>query len=319
VKDQIDLVVCAFNEEEMIRSFLEEVKKVVDQITEVDFHFLFVDDGSSDQTIDCLLLAQEADPRIVILELSRNFGHEAALAAGLEAVEGAAAIILDVDLQDPPSLIPLLLNKWREGFDVVNAKRISRSGDSVVKRWTASVYYRMMARLSPKIKIPINVGNFRLISKRVVDVLNSLPEKTRVFRILIPFLGYSTAEVPYRREARRAGHSHYGWSSMTRLAADSITSATVIPLKMAIRVGAFVATVGFAYLVYVIGLALFTSQTVSGWPSIMAVVLFLGGIQLLFLGLLGEYVGTIFVEVKGRPQHLVKKKWVNSGDAKTRS
>jgi len=306
---RVDLVTCAYNEEAVIDLFISTVLAIADAIPDYDFRLIIVNDGSKDNTLAKLLVARDKDDRIDIVDLSRNFGHEAALAAGLRASAADAVIVMDADLQDPPELIASLLTKWEEGFDVVNAKRASRKEDSFLKRWTAQRFYRTINSLSGKIKIPENVGNFRLISRRVLDILNALPERNRVFRVLVPFLGFPTTEVPYARPQRPAGYTHYNWSSMVRLAVDGITSATIIPLKFAINLGVIVAGAGFLYLIWVIVEALVLRNTVSGWPSTMAAILFIGGVQLVFLGVIGEYIGRIFLEVKNRPDHVVQRRF----------
>lgn len=311
---RIDLIVPAYNEEAVIDLFMETVIRVVDGLPDHEFRFILVNDGSRDRTLEMLRAWQEREPRLEVLSLSRNFGHEAALAAGLKASQGEACIVMDADLQDPPTLIEQLIAKWQEGFDVVNAFRADRSDDSFLKRWTAKRFYKTINALSGKVKIPENVGNYRLLSAKVRDLLNLLPEKNRVFRVLIPFLGFSTAQVSYARPARPAGTTHYNWSSMIRLAIDGITSATTIPLKLAINAGLLVSAAGFLYMLYVIYLALFTTRTVHGWPSMMSVTLFMGGIQLFCLGVLGEYIGRIFQEVKSRPDHIVQGHWLSKRD-----
>jgi glycosyltransferase involved in cell wall biosynthesis len=304
----IDLVVPAYNEEAVIEQFLQRTLAVADGLSAYRFRIIVVNDGSRDRTLPLLLAAREREPRLEVVDLSRNFGHEAALAAGLKCADGDAAIVMDADLQDPPELIATLLERWEQGFDVVNAQRVLRREDSWFKRWTAKGFYRTVNRMGT-IQIPENVGNFRLISARVVGLLNGLPERNRVFRVLIPFLGFATAEVPYERPARPAGHTHYNYGSMVRLAVDGITSATTIPLKFAINVGFVVAGAGFLYLLYVLGLALFSDKAVQGWPSTVSIILFLGGIQLVFLGVIGEYIGRIFLEIKARPDHIVRERY----------
>jgi glycosyltransferase involved in cell wall biosynthesis len=303
---RVDLIVPAYNEQEVLGVFFDRVLAVLDKLP-YQFTVIMVNDGSRDTTLDQLLAARERDPRVEVIDLSRNFGHEAALAAGLRQSTGDAVIVMDADLQDPPELIPQLLERWEEGFDVVNAQRVSRRDDSWFKRWTAKRFYRVVNRLG-RLKIPENVGNFRLISARVAALLNSLPERNRVFRVLVPYLGFATSEVPYERPARPAGHTHYSYGRMVGLAVDGITSATIVPLKFAVNVGFVVAGAGFLYLLYVLGLAMFTDQAVQGWPSTVSIILFLGGIQLVFLGVIGEYVGRIFLEIKARPDHVVRER-----------
>jgi glycosyltransferase involved in cell wall biosynthesis len=302
---RIDLVVPAYNEQEVLGVFFDRIFAVIDALP-YEFTVIMVNDGSSDATLERLLAARERDPRVEVVDLSRNFGHEAALAAGLRQASGDAVIVMDADLQDPPEVIPQLLERWEQGFDVVNAQRVARREDSWFKRWTARGFYRAVNRLG-RLRIPENVGNFRLISARVATLLNSLPERNRVFRVLVPYLGFKTSEVPYERPRRPAGHSHYNYARMVGLAVDGITSATIVPLKFAVNVGFVVAGAGFLYLLYVLGLALLTDKAVQGWPSTVSIILFLGGIQLVFLGVIGEYVGRIFLEIKARPDHVVRE------------
>ena len=319
---QVVLVVPAYNEEEALDGFFTAVTAVLDGMPDYSFRIILVNDGSKDGTLEKALAWRERDERIAVLDLSRNFGHEAALSAGLSAAGSLscaaagdscdAVIVMDADLQDPPSLIGQMLAKYEEGYDVVNACRNKRKADTLLKRFTAKGFYRTINALAGKVKIPENVGNFRLISRRVLDILNSLPEKNRVFRVLIPYLGFSTAEVDYERPARTAGRTHYSYTAMFRLAIDGITSATIIPLKFAVNTGFIVSGLGFLYLVIIIAQTLFTNTTVEGWASTMSVILFLGGIQLIFLGILGEYIGRIFLEVKNRPEHLIRQTW-NAG------
>jgi len=305
---KIDLVVPAYNEEAVIGLFFDRVLAVIDGIKDYSFNVIMVNDGSRDQTLKLLLAARARDPRIEVVDLSRNFGHEAALAAGLHCTTGDAVIVLDADLQDPPELIGEMLAEWEKGFDVVNARRSSRKEDSFLKRWTAKQFYRTINSLAGKVRIPENVGNYRLISARVVNLLNALPEKNRVFRVLIPYLGFATTEVQFIRPKRPAGLTHYNYSSMFRLAIDGITSATIIPLKFAINVGFVIAGAGFFYMIYIIVAAIVARDAVQGWPSTMSIILFLGGIQLVFLGVIGEYIGRIFLEIKARPDHVIRER-----------
>ena len=313
---KIDLVVPAYNEEAVIGLFFDRVLAVIDGIKDYSFNVIMVNDGSRDQTLKLLLAARAHDPRIEVVDLSRNFGHEAALAAGLHCTTGDAVIVLDADLQDPPELIGEMLAEWEKGFDVVNARRSSRKEDSFLKRWTAKQFYRTINSLAGKVRIPENVGNYRLISARVVNLLNALPEKNRVFRVLIPYLGFATTEVQFVRPKRPAGLTHYNYSSMFRLAIDGITSATIIPLKFAINVGFVIAGAGFFYMIYIIVAAIVARDAVQGWPSTMSIILFLGGIQLVFLGVIGEYIGRIFLEIKARPDHVIRERHSSASPGK---
>jgi polyisoprenyl-phosphate glycosyltransferase len=311
----ISLVVPAYNEEAGLGLFLMTTLAVVDRLAQYEFRVYIVNDGSRDNTLDVALRWREKDPRIVVVNLSRNFGHEAALSAGLGNAIGDAVIVMDADLQDPPELIEAMITRWEEGFDVVNGHRASRKEDSFMKRWTAGMFYKLINRFSGKVRIPENVGNFRLISRRVLDLYNSLPEKNRVFRVLIPYLGFSTASVDYVRPVRAAGKTHYNYSSMIRLAVDGITSATIIPLQFSIKAGMFFSGVGFVYLLWVVVQAFVGHNTVPGWASLMSVVLFLGGIQLISLGVISAYIGRIFLEVKERPSVVTNGVWGAGKDA----
>lgn len=305
----IALVVPAYNEQDVIDVFFDKVLEVVDPIKDYHFTILLVDDGSRDSTLEKVLAWRERDKRINVAALSRNFGHEAALAAGLKLAKGDAVIVMDADLQDPPELIPAMIREWEKGYDVVNAHRASRRDDTFLKRWTAGKFYQMINGLSSKVKIPENVGNFRLVSRAVVDLLVRMPEKNRVFRVLVPYLGFRTANVDYVRPRRAAGNTHYNYPGMIRLAIDGITSATTIPLQFAVRAGVFFSIAGFCYMLYIIIQAMVAKSTIAGWASTISVILFLGGVQLVFLGVIGTYIGRIFIEVKGRPDHVVERVW----------
>lgn len=306
MKPSLDLVVPVYNEAAVLGIFLEKTLAVLKSLEGWTWRMIMVNDGSRDQSLAILRSWAEHEDRILVLDLSRNFGHEAALSAGLIHAEGDASIVMDSDLQDPPEIIPLLLARFLEGFDVVNAHRSARRTDGILKRLTARAFYKTINVLSPKVPIPEDVGNYRLISRRVRDILGQLPEKNRVFRVLVPWLGFPTSAVEYERPARPAGSSHYNYRSMVALAIDGISSATTIPLKFAVRAGFLVSAAGFLYLLVILVQALFTTSTVEGWASTMSVILFLGGIQLIFLGILGEYLGRIFMEVKQRPVHVIQ-------------
>lgn len=304
----VSIVVPMYNEKEVVHIFFDAVEKVIAPISEkYNFEIIAVNDGSKDNTLELLKEIQSVNDKVGVVNLSRNFGHEAAVAAGLQYSSGDAVIVMDADLQDPPNLITKMLVKWEQGYDVVNAKRASRKEDTFLKRWTAKKFYQVINQLSGKIKIPENVGNYRLMSRRVVDEINALPEKNRVFRVLVNVIGYPTTEVEFERPKRAAGETHYNWSSMFRLAIDGITSATTVPLKFATQMGIFTALAGFLYMLVIIYQGIFTKTTIQGWASTMSVILFLGGIQLIFLGIIGEYIGRIFMEVKDRPIFSVEK------------
>lgn len=305
-KKRVSIVAPMYNESESVHYFFDSIEKEIAKASAYTFEIIIVNDGSKDDTIDKLYEIQKNNPKLGIVDFSRNFGHESAVAAGFEYATGDAVIIMDADLQDPPELIHELLRKWEEGYLVVNAKRGNRDKDPMLKRFTAAQFYNVINMFNEKVKIPKNVGNYRLMDRVVVDEINALPEKNRVFRVLVPFVGYKTGEVEFVRPERVAGETHYNWKSMFKLAMDSITSATTVPLKLATRLGMFSALVGFFAIIYTV-LSKFLWQTSAGWASIMAALLFMGGVQLMFLGVIGEYIGRIFLEVKDRPVYIVHR------------
>ncbi|MCW2277294.1 glycosyltransferase family 2 protein [Heliophilum fasciatum] len=298
---KISIIVPMYNESQMVSIFFEQINHILNQLKNYETEIIAVNDGSHDTTYELLLSMKLKYSNIGVVNLSRNFGHEAAVSAGLHYATGDAIIVMDADLQDPPEIILQMVEKWEQGYDVVNAKRSSRDEDSLLKRWTAMKFYQLINHLSGKVYIPQNVGNYRLISRRILDELNALPEKNRVFRILVPSLGYRTTEIEFVRPKRAAGQTHYNWPSMIRLAIDGITSATTIPLKLATNIGLIVAFIGLSSILLIVYEALFTNKTVTGWASTVSIILFMGGIQLICLGVIGEYIARIFIEVKNRP------------------
>lgn len=268
------------------------------------FEIVFVDDRSSDGSWEALVKLSEADARVRLVRLSRNFGHQVAISAGLDAARGDAIVLMDGDLQDPPELIPQLVAKWQEGYDVVYAVRTEREGESAFKRTTAKLFYRLIRRMS-SIDIPEQAGDFRLFSRRAADAIRSMPERARFLRGMASWVGFRQTGVPYRREARFAGETKYPLRKMIGFAADAISSFSTTPLRMVSTLG--FAVVGFcaAYLVYTLYRHFFTDETVQGWTSVVVIVLLLGGVQLVSLGIVGQYVARIFEEAKGRPLYLV--------------
>jgi dolichol-phosphate mannosyltransferase len=270
------------------------------------YEIVLVDDGSTDGSWDALLGLAARDPRVRLLKLSRNFGHQAALSAGLDAARGDAVVLMDADLQDPPELIPRLVETWREGFDVVYAVRGDREGETRVRLASIALFYRLLHRISPT-EIPRNVGDFRLLSRRAADAVSAMPERARFLRGMTSWIGFRQTGVTYTREARHAGESKYPPSKLVRLAFDGITSFSTAPIKL-------VTAIGFALVVFCVGVLgwtlyvrFFTSHHPQGWTSVIAVVLLLGGVQLLSLGVVGQYVARIFDETKQRPVYLVEE------------
>lgn len=305
-KQRVSIVAPMYNESESVHYFFDAIELEIAKASKYEFEIIIINDGSKDDTLEKLYQIQKTNSRLGIVDFSRNFGHESAVAAGFEYATGDAVIIMDADLQDPPELIHALLEKWEEGYLVVNAKRGNRDKDPFLKRFTAAQFYNVINMFNEKVKIPKNVGNYRLMDRTVVDEINALPEKNRVFRVLVPFVGYRTAEVEFIRPERVAGKTHYNWKSMFKLAMDSITSATTVPLKLATRLGMLAAFIGFGVMFYTV-VSKFLWQTSAGWASLMSTVLFMGGVQLMFLGVIGEYIGRIFLEVKDRPVYIVHK------------
>ena len=307
---ELSIVVPVKDEEAAIDPFLDRVIPLLegfDDDAARSFEILFVDDGSSDTTLEVVRKAHAADPRVRGLSLSRNFGKEAALSAGLDAARGKAVVPMDVDLQDPPEALRPMLEKWRDGYDVVYGVRDNRETDSLPKRLTADLYYRAHNWLSSD-KIPEHAGDFRLLDRRVVDVIRQMPERNRFMKGLFAWAGFRQAAVSYHRVERTVGKTKYNYWKLWTLAIDGITSASTVPLRIWSYLGAFVALGALAYAVFIIVNTLMHGTQVPGYASLMVAILFLGGLQLLSLGVLGEYVGRILTETKGRPLYVVRER-----------
>jgi len=302
----ISVVVPFFNEEgnvaEMLRRTSDVLHRVVLEAGD-DYEIVAVNDGSRDGTLATLRAAQLAQPRLVVVDLSRNFGHQIAATAGLETARGDAVILMDGDLQDPPELIERFLAKWREGYDVVYATRRARHGENRFKLLTANVFYRVIRRLT-NVEIPVDTGDFRLMSRRVVDALGQTRERHRFLRGLVSWVGFKQTGIEYDRDARFSGATKYPISKMLRFAFDGITSFSEIPLRFATYLGFVVSAFAFVYTAIVIGFK-FAGLNEPGYTSMMVAILFLGGVQLIGIGILGEYVGRIYDQIKGRPLYLV--------------
>ena len=307
---ELSLIIPVKDEEEAIPVFLSRVVPLLEKLSDPaarSFELLFIDDGSSDRTLEVIRAAAARDPRVRGLSLSRNFGKEAALSAGLDHSRGLAVIPLDVDLQDPPEAIAPMLAKWREGNDVVYGVRDNRESDSLPKRLTADLYYRAHNRLSSD-KIPEHAGDFRLLDRRVVDVIIAMPERNRFMKGLFAWAGFRSAAVLYHREERKVGTTKFNYWKLWTLAIDGITSASTVPLRVWSYVGGTVALGALAYAIVIIIRTLLSGIQVPGYASLMVAILFLGGLQLLSLGVLGEYVGRILTEVKHRPLYVLREK-----------
>jgi glycosyltransferase involved in cell wall biosynthesis len=304
-RDLLTIVVAAFNEAEALPSLHPRIAAVLDGLRdEVNGRVLYVDDGSRDGTWDVLRGIANGDARVSLLRLSRNFGKEAALTAGLDRVGQGAAVILDADGQDPPELIPRFVAKWREGYDDVHGTRTGREGETWLKRATAHAFYRVMQRLS-KTPIPTDTGDFRLLSPRALAALQQLRERHRFMKGLFGWVGFEQVSIAYQREPRLAGNSKFSFWRLWNFALEGITSFSTAPLRLATYLGVLTALLAFLYALWIVAKALLWGDQVAGYPSMMAVILFLGGVQLVALGTIGEYLGRLYEESKQRPLYLV--------------
>ncbi|MGI4976692.1 MAG: glycosyltransferase family 2 protein [Janthinobacterium lividum] len=299
------VVVPCFNEAEGLAEFHARLRAVMDGLG-APWEVVYVNDGSADATLARMEALRDADPRIALVNLSRNFGKEIALTAGLDHAAGEAVVVIDADLQDPPEVIPALVEAWRAGFDMVYAQRRMRDGETWLKRATADGFYRLMQRVGG-VRLPRDAGDFRLMSRRAVDALLRLREHHRFMKGLFAWVGYPSVAVPYDRAARHAGTSSWSYWRLWNLALEGITGFTVVPLKVATYLGLAVAVFAAVFGGQLVVRTLLFGNPVPGYPSLMAVVLFLGGAQLMTLGVIGEYLGRVFNETKQRPLYLVER------------
>lgn len=302
----ISLVAPMFNEQEVIELFFHAVEACFKDI-DYNYEVICINDGSTDNTYDLLKAKSKHNPSIKVVNLSRNYGKEVALTAGLDHASGDAAIPIDCDLQDPIDVIPKLIEKWEEGFDVVLAKRIDRSSDSFTKRFTSKIFYRLIDKIS-EIHIPSNVGDFRLMDKKVLSALGEYREQSRFMKGILASLGFKEATVEYVRAPRAAGTTKWNYFKLYKLALEGIISFTSLPLKIWSYIGAFVAMAAFFYGAFLIGKTLILGIDTPGYASLMVVLLFMSGLILLCLGVIGEYLARIFIETKGRPIYIVMDK-----------
>lgn len=301
----ISIVAPAYNEQEVLGEFHRRVTEVMASLG-CQYEIVLVNDGSRDNTLALMYALRERDPHISVVDLSRNFGKEIALSAGLDHTKGDVVVVLDSDLQDPPELIPQMLDIWREGYDVVYGMRTARDGETWFKKTTAKYFYRLIKSVS-RVDIPKDTGDFRLMSRRAVAALSKLREEHRFMKGLFAWVGFPSSPFLYKRDPRAAGETKWNYWKLWNFALEGITSFTVAPLKVSTYLGMLIAVLALLYAVFVIWKALVYSDPVRGYPSLMTVVLFLGGVQLISVGLLGEYVGRIFNEVKRRPLYLVNR------------
>jgi glycosyltransferase involved in cell wall biosynthesis len=301
---RLSIVVPAYNEQEVLAEFHRRVAAVADGLA-AEVELVFVNDGSSDRSLDVLQALQARDGRIAIVDLSRNFGKEIAMTAGLDHAHGDAVVVIDADLQDPPELIPQMIREWRAGYDMVYAQRTSRAGETALKKTTAHLFYRLIRNLS-RVDIPPDTGDFRLLSRRAVDALAGLRERHRFMKGLFAWIGYPQKAIPYQRAPRHDGKSKWSYVKLWNFAIEGITSFSILPLKVATYLGVLTALGAFLYGMFIVVDTLLYGNPVPGYPSLLVVVLFLGGIQLMALGVIGEYLGRMFDETKGRPLYLLK-------------
>jgi glycosyltransferase involved in cell wall biosynthesis len=306
MKKLISILIPAYNEEEVLDMLYERLDTFARDNDRYQFKFFFVNDASRDRTLDIIKAYAEKDSRVAYLNLSRNFGKEIAMIAGFDHVKGDAMVIIDADLQDPPELIPQMLAYWEEGYDDVYARRRSRDGETWLKKQTSTWYYRLLQK-STRIPIQRDTGDFRLLDRRAIDALKEFRESERYTKGMFSWIGFKKKELLYDRDPRAAGTTKWNYSKLINLAIDGITSFTTAPLRISTFIGGTVSLVAFLYIVYLLVRPLFGVPTGGGYSSIMAVVLFLGGVQLLSLGVIGEYIGRIFNETKRRPLYFVEE------------
>lgn len=302
----ISIVAPVFNEMQVIKTFHLALTEVLNS-QQFHYEIIYVDDGSSDQSFAVLQSLYQADKRITLIRLSRNFGKEIAVTAGLEAANGDAVIVIDSDLQDPPELIPDMIKAWQLGADVVNMRRSDRQADSIIKRITAKYFYKVMSRLSD-IPIQQDVGDYRLFSRRAVNAINLMPEKVRFMKGIFAWVGFQTITLDYQRQHRVAGKTKWSYWKLWNFALDGITSFSTAPLKISLYLGAFISTLSLIATAYLVGTSLILDTPISNIPWLMLTMLFLGGIHLISLGIIGEYLARMSIESKSRPLYLIDQK-----------
>lgn len=301
------VVIPMFNEEEVIGETYRRMKEVMDGTGDT-YELIFVNDGSRDMTADLVRAICQRDSNVKMIDFARNFGHQIAITAGMENASGDCVVVIDADLQDPPEVIPEMMAKWREGYDVVYGQRMMREGETFFKKFTAKMFYRTLNKMTD-VDCPVDTGDFRLIDRKVCEALKCVQEKNRYVRGIIAWLGFKSAPVYFKREKRFAGTTKYPLKKMLKLAGDAIMSFSYKPLKIASWVGVLLSSFSFIYLIVTVILKLCgVLSTVAGWASIVAISLFFNGIILMILGILGSYIGRIYEEVKDRPLYVIREK-----------
>ena len=305
LRKTLAVVVPVFNEQAVLPAFHARMTAVLDGL-DLSSHVIYVNDGSTDDTLEIIRCLAEGDARVMLVDLSRNFGKEIALTAGLDHADADAVVVIDADLQDPPELIPELVAHWRDGYDVVYARRTSRDGESAAKKLTAFLFYRLIGKMS-RVRIPEDTGDFRLLSRRAVRAVCSMREQHRFMKGLFAWIGYPQVAVPNRRAPRHAGATKWNYWKLWNFALEGITSFTSVPLKVATYVGMASALGAFGYGLYIVLRTLILGNPVPGYPSLLTAVMFLGGLQLLGIGIIGEYLARMFNESKQRPLYFLKE------------
>ncbi|MGH9941432.1 MAG: glycosyltransferase family 2 protein, partial [Pyrinomonadaceae bacterium] len=301
----LSVIIPCYNEVAVLREAYRQLTAALDQLRPLEYELIYVDDGSRDETVEVIRQLQSEAGQVRAVLLSRNFGHQVAVTAGLEHASGEAAIVIDADLQDPPEVILEMVARWRDGYQVVYGVRTERSGEKAFKRWTAKVFYRLLNRLS-RVHIPIDAGDFRLMDRSVVDALLAMPERDRFLRGMVSWAGFRQVAVFYQRAPRLAGTSKYPLLKMINLALDGVISFSYLPLRLSVWTGFIIIGLIIILIFYALVARLYTNDWVRGWASLFIAVLFMGGVQLIFLGIIGEYIVRIYGEVKQRPLYFVQ-------------
>ncbi|MPL91523.1 putative glycosyltransferase [bioreactor metagenome] len=302
---KVSLLIPAYNEEKVLQLLYQRIKAIIDNLNQYEWEVLFINDGSKDNTLAVLYSIRNQDNRINVLDLSRNYGKEVAMLAGFDYVKGDAVIILDADLQDPPELIPQMLEQWELGYDDVYAKRNSRKGETFIKKKTSQWFYKILQK-STDIPIQLNTGDFRLLDKSCVKALKQIREANRYTKGMFSWIGYNKKEILFDRDPRAAGETKWNYLKLFSLAIEGITSFTTKPLRISTFIGGIISVLSFIYAIYMLYDTIVYGNDVKGYPSLLVTILFLGGIQLLSLGILGEYIARIFIETKNRPTYFAR-------------
>ena len=302
---RISIVVPCYNEEETVTIFYNTIIKIIDSLTNYNFEIVFVNDGSKDRTVEIVKSLREKDPRVSLVDFSRNFGKESAMLAGFQSAQGDAVIIMDVDLQDPPSLIPEMIEGWESGYDIVYTKRKNRDGEPPVRSFFSDMFYKIINKMSD-VEIINGARDYRIMSRRAVNSLLELKEKNRFSKGLFMWVGYNSKVIEFEHVDRSAGQTKWSFKKLFGYAVEGIISFSDFPLRIASFVGTFISLAAFIFLMYVLVKNIVFQNPVSGWASTISIALFLGGIQLIVLGVIGEYIGRIFNEVKNRPNYIIK-------------